>query len=393
MTSEDTGASFEGRIVVRLLNSPLRGCEFQLQAGRTLFVVGPPAEQIATGQSPELPEDTIYVPLEQDGVNFELMMDAADSGTLTLRKLEDSGTEELPVSFNQPLHVGGLILALRPEHLPWSPEILAYPENLLQDASKPSRRNPILAAVLAVIAMLLVAGGSYLHWSNPQRQAAELSSLLGHDKQRFRVLQGRDGVFYVATMDERDSSWARQVIARGDYDRPAQVIDPDEENERIAHWLADHYPELAYYRLQMDDPSKPQLWISQQRAGLNALALQRLSQILTKLMPYAQQVEVLAMDDRRAAQQAEAGLTHQALPFTRNDRPDGITFVIEGALGDGELQRARSFVTEYYRQWGSRYVKFAIELKDDWLKGRSFRYGGQGYVKMGPSHWYFPKPL
>ncbi|WP_306461289.1 PrgH/EprH family type III secretion apparatus protein, partial [Pseudomonas fluorescens] len=47
----------------------------------------------------------------------------------------------------------------------------------------------------------------------------------------------------------------------------------------------------------------------------------------------------------------------------------------------------------FNQQWGERYVHFAIELKDDWLKGKSFQYGPQGYVKMTPSSWYFPKPL
>ena len=87
------------------------------------------------------------------------------------------------------------------------------------------------------------------------------------------------------------------------------------------------------------------------------------------------------------------GLARQALPFRRHNHPDSVTFVIEGSLDDGELQRARQFVDGYYRQWGSRYVQFATELKDDWLKGKSFKYGNQGYVKMETGHWYFPKPL
>ena len=48
---------------------------------------------------------------------------------------------------------------------------------------------------------------------------------------------------------------------------------------------------------------------------------------------------------------------------------------------------------EPYLQWGDRYVHFAIELKDDWMKGKSFQYGADGYIKMTPSSWYFPKPL
>ncbi len=50
--------------------------------------------------------------------------------------------------------------------------------------------------------------------NSPQRQAAELDSLLGQEKERFQVLRGRDKMLYVAAQNERDTLWARQVLAR-----------------------------------------------------------------------------------------------------------------------------------------------------------------------------------
>lgn len=50
-------------------------------------------------------------------------------------------------------------------------------------------------------------------------------------------------------------------------------------------------------------------------------------------------------------------------------------------MDDGEILRTRQFINEYTQKWGSNYVQFAIELKDDWLKGRSFLYGSDGYIK------------
>ncbi|WP_217591375.1 PrgH/EprH family type III secretion inner membrane ring protein [Burkholderia sp. GbtcB21] len=391
MAAEDTTLSIENRIVIRLLNSALRGCEFLLPSGRTLFLVGSSAELAAPDQLPELPADTLHVPLEEGGVNFELLIDETD--LVILRELSDSASEERPAAFNQPLRVGALALALRREHLPWSPEVLGYPGSELTAAPIPARRHPWVAIALASLALILLAGGGYWLLNSPQRQASELNALLGRDSQRFQVLPGRDDVFYVAAANERDSAWARQVIARGDYNRPAQVINPPRENERVASWLADHYPNLAYYRLQLDNMRRPQLWVSHQRAAMSDGARQQLARSLTAIMPYAERVDIIGLDDATAAHQAEAGLKRQALPYTRSDHADGVTFVIQGALDDGELLRARRFVDDYYRQWGGRYVQFAIELKDDWLRGRSFRYGDQGYVKMSPGHWYFPKPL
>lgn len=393
MAAEDITLSAPAPIVVRLLNSPLRGCEFLLQPGKTLFLVGPAAALTEAGQLPELPADALFIPLEQGGVNFEVLIDRAEPDRVTLRELGDAGVDERPAEFNRPLRIGALELALRPEHLSWSPEVLGHGQDAPQPEQKPARRHAAAAVALAVLAVLLLAGGGYWLWNTPQRQASELNALLGRDSQRFQVLPGRDGVFYVAAANERDSAWARQVLARGDYNRPAQVLSPRQENERVGRWLADHYPHLPYYRLQLDNPRRPQLWVSQQRAALGGPASQALSQRLAEQMPYADAVDIVPVDDAAAASQAETGLSRQALPFTRSEQPNGVTFVIQGSLDDGELLRARRFVDDYYRQWGGRYVQFAIELKDDWLKGKSFKYGNQGYVKMATGHWYFPKPL
>ncbi|OXJ22499.1 type III secretion system protein PrgH [Burkholderia sp. HI2714] len=393
MAAEDSTLSIEKRIVIRLLNSPLRGCEFLLSPGRTLFLVGPSSDLAAPDQLPELPADTLYIPLDEGGVNFELLIDETDLEHVILRELSDGSPEERRAAFNLPLRVGALALALRPEHLPWSPEALGCPSSGSTVNPTPARRRPWAAIALASLTLILLAGGGYWLWHSPQRQASELNALLGRDTQRFQVLPGRDDVFYVAAANERDSAWARQVIARGDYNRPAKVINSTQENERVASWLADHYPNLAYYRLQFDNMRRPQLWVSRQRAVMSDSARQQLAHSLKAIMPYAERVDIIGLDDATAADQAEAGLKRQALPYTRTNHADGVTFVIQGALDDGELLRARRFVEVYYRQWGGRYVQFAVELKDDWLRGRSFRYGDQGYVKVSPGHWYFPSPL
>ncbi|KVP01153.1 type III secretion system protein PrgH [Burkholderia ubonensis] len=356
-------------------------------------MVGASSELTAPDQLPELPNDTLYIPLEEGGVNFELLIDETDLERVTLRELSDGVSEERPTAFNLPLRVGALAMALRPEHLPWSPEVLGYADSESTVNPISARRHPRIAIALASLALILLTGGGYWLLNSPQRQASELNALLGRDSQRFQVLPGRDDVFYIAAANERDSVWARQVIARGDYNRPAQVINPARENQRVASWLADNYPNLAYYRLQFDNMRRPQLWVSHQRAAMSDSARQRLAHGLTAIMPYAERVDIVGLDDATAANQAEAGLKRQALPYTRSDHADGVTFVIQGALDDGELLRARRFVDAYYRQWGGRYVQFAVELKDDWLRGRSFRYGDQGYVKMSLGHWYFPKPL
>ncbi|AXE31876.1 type III secretion system protein PrgH [Chromobacterium phragmitis] len=394
-TVEDINTSGCDAVVVRLLNSPLRGCEFTLQPGKTLFLVGPEAALIADGLPPVLPADTLFVPLAEGGVNFEVLL---EDGASRLRILGEP-VVECDAPFNQALTIGALRLAMRPQHLPWQPEVLSGFDIQPAEPPAPSAERPMARArygafgFAALLAIALLSAGMHWLWNSPQRQMAELSALLGDNGKRFQVMTGRDGVYYIAAADARDGVWARQSLLRGDFSEPVQVLEPVSEGARVSRWLADSRPELAFYRLLLDDPRQPQLWVSMQRSPLSDAEKQKLASQLGELMPYSDKVSIVPVDDELAAKQAEEGLSRQALPFTRNDQRDSVTFVIAGALDDGELQRARQFVDGYYRQWGARYVQFAVELKDDLLKGHSFQYGRQGYVKLSNGHWFFPQPI
>jgi len=122
--------------------------------------------------------------------------------------------------------------------------------------------------------------------------------------------------------------------------------------------------------------------------------LQReLETLLKNATPYAKAFVVRSADDRDLTRRAEQGLARLAVPYERQDKDASVTFTVQGSLQDTELSAVRDFVNEFYQLWGDRYVHFAVELKDDWLKGKSFQYGPKGYIKMTPSSWYFPKPL
>lgn len=392
MSAENPHSLDSAGLTLRLLNGPLRGCEFELPAGKTLFLVGADQALADPRQLPELPADAIYLPWQEGGVNFEILV----GETIRLRELGQDGANEREATLNQRIRIGSLELALRAEHMDWSPEVLRQPQNGAEPAPARPRRAGLRA--WAWLALLPAIGG--LAWlaldyqasqNLPQLQAEQLSALLGGDSGRFEVMQGHDGLLYVATQNERDRAWARQAALRADFPNPPQVILAGLENERLSRWLAASYPGLAYFRLQLRDPRHPSLWISRQRAALQAPDKLRLRAQLAEQLPYAEKVEIIDMDDNEAAKQAEAGLASLALPFRRQNQADSITFIISGELEDGALQGLRQFIDGYTRQWGSRYAQFAIELKDDKLKGKSFLYGDQGYVKQDAGHWVFPK--
>ncbi|UTH74114.1 PrgH/EprH family type III secretion apparatus protein [Chromobacterium sp. IIBBL 290-4] len=394
MSAETPYTIDTAELTLRLLNGPLRGCEFQLPPGKTLFVAGAGETLSDPRQMPELPADAIYLPWQEGGVNFEILV----GETVTLRELGHDDVAEREAPLNQRIRIGGLELALRSAHMDWGPEVLRQPQSGPESSpSRPLRTGPNrwawLALLPAIGGLAWLALDLLVAQNAPQRQTEQLSELLGGDSARFEVMQGHDGLLYVAAQNERDRAWARQAALRADFPNPPQVILAGLENERLSRWLAASHPGLAYFRLQLRDPRHPSLWISRQRAALPAPEMLRLRAQLAEQLPYAERVDITEMDDSEAAKQAEAGLTSLALPFRRQNQPDSVTFVISGELEDGALQRVRQFIDGYTRQWGSRYAQFDIELKDDKLKGKSFLYGDQGYVKQDAGHWFFPKTL
>nr|WP_321775934.1 PrgH/EprH family type III secretion apparatus protein [Salmonella enterica] len=74
--------------IVRLLNSSLNGCEFPLLTGRTLFVVGQSDALTASGQLPDIPADSFFIPLDHGGVNFEIQVDT-DTTEIILHELKE----------------------------------------------------------------------------------------------------------------------------------------------------------------------------------------------------------------------------------------------------------------------------------------------------------------
>ncbi|WP_164521434.1 PrgH/EprH family type III secretion apparatus protein [Iodobacter ciconiae] len=379
-------------IVIRLLNSILRGCEFELPTGKTLFIVGNEDELLPQHHS--LPENTIFVPMKDGGINFEIQAEDAQPGTITLYELAaDTPAKEIHQPFNTVSHIGKLTIAIRRIEESWSEEIINYQQEIPAPASHSIKQRGFRPLLIAVTTALLIGTALFFYNQNIARQhITHLSDVLGDQTGKYQIHAGQDNRLYIIANNERDASWARQALIHSDFSQPTRVISLQDEARRIRHWLAENEPGLSYHRLQIDNPLLPRLLISLERSNSDPKNHQQLSKKLKAELPYAGDIEIVPTSDHYIAQQAQAGLERLAAPFTRINNPDSVTFVIQGALADSELQNIRTFVDDYYRQWDGRYVQFAIELKDDWLKGKSFTFGNQGYVKMAPQHWYFPPP-
>ena len=111
------------------------------------------------------------------------------------------------------------------------------------------------------------------------------------------------------------------------------------------------------------------------------------------MLPYATQVRIVPLTDTAVARDAQRGLDRLGISYKRIDKAASVTFEVQSILDDSELQKLRSYVDAFYQRWGNRYVHFAVDLKEDWLKGKSFGYGTDSYVKLTNSHWYFSRTI
>lgn len=282
---------------------------------------------------------------------------------------------------------------MRPLDEAWRSELLERTPVVLAE-SEPARapsfvtRRVVVGAVLVMLVGLAIFGW----YASRHTPVSDVEALIAGGNNGMVVVYGRDRAIYVFADTERDAAWGRQVLVRKGYSA-TQVMTTYDERRRLESLVSSLAPQLAYHRIDLSDPVVPQLWISRQRSLLPPELQRRLESALVTVAPYAREIKIVQSDDDELLHLAEQGLQRLALPFTRHKHADGVTFTVAGSLEDAELQALSNFVTAFGQQWGERYVHFAIELKDDWLKGKSFQYGPQGYIKMTPSSWYFPKPL
>ncbi|EXF96159.1 type III secretion apparatus protein PrgH [Pseudomonas fluorescens HK44] len=378
--------------VLRILNGPLQGCEFPLNEPRTLFIVAP-VDVLGKSTCPvSVPPDAIFVPLDHGGCNFEVLLEEAVPGGVTVRLL-DEPTETRHCLFQRREHIGDLQIVLRSHDQDWAPESLGMqrPPSLVATRRPWTRNTPAKWFGGGLALSVLVASVGV--WSLPEpTPETDVRALITGVSAEVEVVNGRDQSIYVLVSSERDAGWSRQVLMRNNL-LTGKVLVKDQERRRLEQLLVDHDPQLAWHSLDLKDPSVPRLLISAQRNVLTPSMQTRLVNALLEATPYARDVTVQVQNDTLLATLAQEGLQRLALGFSRVDHDHSVTFAVEGNLRDSELAAARHYIDGFYRQWGDRYVHFAIDLKDDSLKGKSFQTGPLGYIKMTSSSWHFPTQL
>lgn len=372
--------------VLRMLNGPLCGCEFKLQSGATLVIAGAENALLSGQNVPQLPENAIVVPLS-GGINFEILIDVDGRDGFRLRHLSSPVTETEHV-WKEICSVGTLSFAIRRKTDAWSP--VDHSSEAPQSRS-PTRKTWWRRTLIAALALIFLLGSGLVSWLalNDSKRVAEVTAVIAGSNDHYQIIRGRDGLVYIFAESERGVSWATQALVREGMDAKAKVLSLHAEEDRIARLLQENYPSVLYHRIRLGNPSRPILIFSKERSGLSGPAKQLLTASLMQWMPYADATDMTNWSDDMVEHQAQSGLDRLGVSYTRSDNGNSVTFDVQHSLSDGERAGLQDFVRRFYQDFGTQYVYFSIELRDDVFKGKSFMYGSRGYVKLSPNHWFF----
>lgn len=398
------------KIVVRLLNGQLQGCEFLLVPGKTLFLVTDDKSIDLQHSGTIQPENIIYIPAHDDNnVNFEIILSENDKQPVVLRTICDGDDEETSIKDNELITVGGLKFAWRDErdadfstdiHTEYRSGIenntVSNNDEVPEDNESVKQAKKIIwwkiPVALGVVGC--IAFSAFIYMTETQRHINSIETILNQDNlNSYQIMSGRDKSIYVFAREDKAAEWAIQTMIRNPSPYSVSVVASEKEEKRITRWVESQWPYVKIHRVNLSEPKKPIIELSSERNALSEEDKKRFINTVSQIIPYAEGVRLTTLSDKVVRGLAKEGLQKMSLVFDEVKNKDSVTFLLSGSIDDGELERIKQFVSQFYQVWGTEYVQFALELKDDWLKGKSFKYGAQGYVKVAPGHWYFPKNL
>jgi type III secretion system protein len=385
--------SCKDKAIIRLLSGPLSGCEYRISRGITLVVAQ--RANALTGQQddaeiPEFPENALVLAVE-GGINFELTISEDGTDDFMLRSLSSEPVVTTH-RYHQSCQVGALHFSVRPIDTTWQSESISV-DSAVTTGSSLVKRSKLLMCFLVAVLVLILGVSAVKLWMvlSEKKRETRLAKIVTGSSEPLQMIRGRDGQMYIFANTERDVSWARQALMREGLTESVQISTLHAEELRIIHLIQANYPSLNFHRIKLDDPAKPLLFMSEERGYVEEQTRRQLVASMMSWMAYADTINHAMWSDAMLEIQAKSGLDRLGIPYARVTGENVINYTIEGNLDDIDLAKLHNFSEKFYRDFGKHYINFSVALKEDWLKGKSFRYGISGYVKMAPQHWYFPQ--
>lgn len=368
--------------ILRLLNGPLKGCEFTLLHGITLFVV---SNKPLIAPEELLQDNIIYIPMDNDGVNFEIHVVSPD--IIYCHQIHESETRKETVSLGTVIDVGQVKLAIKKVSDEWTPLLIDEYSKTEKGKYTPKSRSIIFIMLVIFITILATAYLKNIFQSQDDKNT-KLSLLLGDTGKNYFISKGIDNVNYIIAPNERLSSWAKQSLIRLKSNKKYIVSTHSEEAERISNWLGQNHNNLKYHKVLFGNPSTPVLVISKERNQLDDDSLEEIIKNLKVQIPYAKEIIIDYASDLYIENIAEQGLKKLSIPYVKKKNKESISFTLPGELNDSQILRLKSLSHHHRQLWGG-YVHFVIDLKDSDLKGKSLSFGEQNYIKLNLDNWVF----
>lgn len=377
--------------VIRFINTRLVGCEYVIRDNRTTYIVAD-RHTIATAQNKGSDPATIYVLDDSINTRFDILYDTG----MSLPLLLVSETEKA-INFQQIINVDGVKFALRPEDSEWQALVTEGSqqnegEGSVIPAPAVKHNTTGVRATLVVLLILALAAGIFALYQRDDSEVASLNQALGGKPHEFKTFIGRDSQLYIYAQEAQSSRWAWQSLIRNNIDKQATILSAKAVEENISREIASRWPQVKFHALRFDDPSRPEIILSQERSKMvDPAQLEAISAELVSLFSWAHKFSFGYISDNIIARSAEQSLSGVVPAFNKRDNGDSVTFSVRAELNDGELNAIKQVVDDFRTKWRGGYVQFDIQLETNRLKGKSYLYGNDGYVKITSEQWYFPE--
>ncbi|WP_063534662.1 PrgH/EprH family type III secretion apparatus protein [Burkholderia sp. MSMB1589WGS] len=407
---------------LRILFGPLFGSDIAIPSGELFFCVG---EHVVDDRPAGKPEnradhflehavDTLYIPHRAGSPNFRLRFPRLPGRATQIAETGDAARGDFEVdflsadgcvtqyaAFNTVCRAGDVAFAVKRQGDGWSDAVVHYapqpePHALRPRASDAAAEPPERISRFALkLGAVLVAGGALaaLAYWQVQRYAgaqklASVNGVLAGAPARNAILPGDDGRIYVLSASQDGAEWDREALLKAALPERVEVAVIGAERRRIEGRLDE--AGIDFVTVRLDAPERPELIVTDR---LPAAARERAVRELRRAAPYVQDVRVIDASLGAIEQEARNALDKVGARYRLLARQGGATFEVATSFGDEELAALQNLMRSFGHKWGTRRVDFKIALRTDWLKGKSYREGGDGYVLLDHASWYFPQPL
>ncbi|HAH0892559.1 TPA: PrgH/EprH family type III secretion apparatus protein [Escherichia coli] len=367
----------------------MNGCEYEILNGRLLVIIG---NDVSLGRSDafsELPENTIVVPYGELTGSFEIIITTDHDLVVTFRELTAQEPEDRTLTLNQQIEVLGLKFAVKEKNEVWQYSLPGIIENNIISTKQHFFSSKLFKYVMLFFLFAIIFIAFYIVNASNDPQLRHIDKILVNKNRNYEILYGRDHVIYINTNILDEAVWVKQALEKNQPGKPVRVINPDDESIRIFSWLADNFPDLQYFKLQLLDASNLRLTVSKQRNAITQQLIDNLIKGLLQTMPYASNISIAVLDDNVLESQAIETLSAIGLSYEKYKTANNVYFNIIGTLSDSELNKINNYVDEYYKQWGKQYVRFNVNLKNQDTNNSPFSYGDNRFEKSQGSNWTF----